>query len=39
MDLKHMDLEDLKIDPELLMKVLTNPEMAKLLKALAGTIE
>ena len=27
------------IDPELLMKVLTNPEMAKLLKALAGTIE
>ena len=27
------------IDAELLMKVLTNPEMAKLLKALAGTIE
>ncbi len=27
------------IDPELLTKVLTNPEMAKLLKALAGTIE
>ena len=27
------------IDQELLMKVLTNPEMAKLLKALAGTIE
>ena len=27
------------IDPELLMKVLTNPELAKLLKALAGTIE
>jgi integrase len=27
------------IDAELLMKILTNPEMAKLLKALAGTIE
>lgn len=29
----------LSIDPELLMKSHTNPEMAKLLKALAGTIE
>ena len=27
------------IDPELLMKVLTNPEMAKILKALAGAVE
>ena len=27
------------LDPELLMKILKNPEMAKLLKALAGTIE
>ncbi len=27
------------IEPELLMKVLTNPEMAKVLKALAGAIE
>ena len=27
------------IDPEVLMKVLTNPEIAKLLKALAGSIE
>lgn len=27
------------IEPELLMKVLTNPEMAKVLKALAGAIK
>ena len=27
------------IEPELLMKVLTNPEMAKVMKALAGAIE
>ena len=44
-DLQEQYLADPKsgqsagIDPELLMKVLTNPEMAKLLKALAGTIE
>ena len=39
---RHPDRSQLQsagIDPELLMKVLTNPEMAKLLKALAGTIE